>query len=106
MLFLTFWVFLTRPDLRFQTPARLGNALARVRDAVSSEAPLSVQELRSDYHRTIEQSPKGKPKRHTVRWLTVRSGLGRIIAHLKRRPERLAVAEPAAFERATPGPAG
>jgi serine/threonine protein kinase len=62
------------PDLRFQTPARLGNALARVREAVSSEAPLSVQELRSDYHRTIEQSPKGKPKRHTVRWLTA-SGL-------------------------------
>jgi serine/threonine protein kinase len=62
------------PDLRFQTPAQLGNALARVREAVSSEAPLSVQELRSDSHRTIKQSPKREPSKHTVRWLTA-SGL-------------------------------
>jgi tetratricopeptide (TPR) repeat protein len=62
------------PDLRFQTPAQLGNALARVREAISSGSSLSVRELRSDNHKTIEQSPKGKPRKHTVRWL-VASGL-------------------------------
>lgn len=48
--------------------------LARVREAIASEARLSVKELRSDDHKTIEQSPKGKPRKHTVRWLAA-SGL-------------------------------
>jgi serine/threonine protein kinase len=62
------------PDLRFQTPAQLGNGLAKVREAISSGSSLSVRELRSDNHKTIEQSPKGKPRKHTVRWLAA-SGL-------------------------------
>jgi tetratricopeptide (TPR) repeat protein len=62
------------PDLRFQTPAQLGNSLARVREVISSGSSLSVKELRSDNHETIEQSPKGKPRRHVGPWLAA-SGL-------------------------------
>jgi serine/threonine protein kinase len=63
------------PDLRFQTPAQLGNALTRVREAVTSGARLSVEELRSQSQKTIEQSPKRRPRKHAVAWLAA-SGLG------------------------------
>ena len=62
------------PRRRFQTPAQLQQAVARVRAAVGSGLGLTADELRSAGDQGTANLPKGKPRKQTIRWL-VGSGL-------------------------------
>jgi serine/threonine protein kinase len=62
------------PNQRLQTPAQLQQAVARVREAISSGSKLTADELRSAGELVAARSPKPKPRKHTIRWV-VGSGL-------------------------------
>ncbi|MBV8277916.1 MAG: hypothetical protein JO170_22005 [Verrucomicrobia bacterium] len=57
------------PGKRFQTPAQLQQAVARVREAVGSGTKLTPDELRPASDQAKHTSPKGKPGKRSVRWL-------------------------------------
>jgi TolB-like protein/Flp pilus assembly protein TadD len=57
------------PSQRFQNPAQLQQALARVREAIASGSKLTVDELRSAGELVAPRSPKAKPSKQTIRWL-------------------------------------
>jgi serine/threonine protein kinase/Flp pilus assembly protein TadD len=57
------------PNQRFQTPAQMLQAVARVKEAVSSGSKLTADELRSTGELVVPRSPKAKPKKQPVRWL-------------------------------------
>jgi serine/threonine protein kinase/Flp pilus assembly protein TadD len=57
------------PNERFQTPAQLQQAVARVREAIASGSKLTADELRSSGELVAARSPKAKPKKQFTRWL-------------------------------------
>jgi serine/threonine protein kinase len=57
------------PNQRFQTPARLQQAVAKVQEAVSSGMRLTADELRLAGNKAAEDLPKEKPSKRSVRWL-------------------------------------
>jgi hypothetical protein len=62
------------PGQRFQNPAELQQAVARVREAIGSGSGLTADELKSAGEPVAATSPKAKPRKQTVRWV-VGSGL-------------------------------
>jgi serine/threonine protein kinase/Flp pilus assembly protein TadD len=60
---------------RFQTPAQLQQAAARVREAIASGSGLTADELRSAGEPVAERLLKAKPRKQTFRWVAG-SGLG------------------------------
>jgi serine/threonine protein kinase len=57
------------PNQRFQSSAQLQQALAKVRNAIASGSGLKADELKSTGDEVPEDLPKGKTKKHAVRWL-------------------------------------
>jgi serine/threonine protein kinase len=57
------------PSRRFQTPAQLPPAVARVREAIASGLGLTAEELRSVSAQVIANTPKRKPRRQAARGL-------------------------------------
>jgi serine/threonine protein kinase len=57
------------PNQRFQTPGQLQRALTRAKEAIVSGSGLTAGELRSADYQRKDHLPKGKPGKHTVRWL-------------------------------------
>jgi non-specific serine/threonine protein kinase len=63
------------PSQRFQSPAEVREALAKVKKAVDSNSVLTPKELRGGGDRLAERLPKPKPRKHSSRWL-VAAALG------------------------------
>jgi serine/threonine protein kinase len=57
------------PSHRFQTPAQLQQAVARVREAIAAGSGLTTDELKSAGEPVAAKSPKAKPKKQPIRWL-------------------------------------
>jgi serine/threonine protein kinase/Flp pilus assembly protein TadD len=57
------------PGQRFQGPARLREALARVKTAIASASLLTANELRGGGDQISEQSSKPNPRKRLLRWL-------------------------------------
>jgi TolB-like protein len=65
-------VLLTKdPNRRFQTPAELHQAVARVRGAIGSGSGLKPDELRSASDQVAIKSAKGKTRKQTTRWMLI-----------------------------------
>jgi TolB-like protein/Tfp pilus assembly protein PilF len=62
------------PSQRFQNPAQLQQAVARVREAIASGSGLTADELKAASEPGSARSPKAKPRKQTIRWV-VGSGL-------------------------------
>jgi TolB-like protein/Tfp pilus assembly protein PilF len=58
------------PNQRFQTPAQLQQAVERVRQAIASGSGLTADELKSAGEPVAPRSPKAKPKKRPIRWLS------------------------------------
>jgi serine/threonine protein kinase len=56
------------PNRRFQTPVQLQKAAARVREAIGYGERLTADELKSESEPIAARSPRGKPKKQTIRW--------------------------------------
>jgi serine/threonine protein kinase len=63
------------PSQRFQNPAKLRDALAKVKTAIASNSVLTPTELRRGGNQITEQSPKAKPRKHPSRWQAPALGL-------------------------------
>ena len=61
------------PNLRFQTPAQLQQALVKVREALGSGSGLTPDELRSVSAETTANVSERKPRKHSVRWVLAAS---------------------------------
>jgi len=57
------------PSRRFQTPAQLQQAVAKVRETIAFELRLTTVELKVTGDRATKHSSKGKPAKKIVRWL-------------------------------------
>ena len=57
------------PSQRFQNPAQLREALAKVKTAIASNSVLTAKALRGCRDQIAEQSPKPKLRKHSFRWL-------------------------------------
>jgi serine/threonine protein kinase len=57
------------PSKRFQNPAQLRDALAKVKTAIASNSLLTPKELRGGGDQITEQVPKVRPRKHAFRWL-------------------------------------
>jgi serine/threonine protein kinase/Flp pilus assembly protein TadD len=62
------------PSERFQSPAQLQQAVAKVKDAISSGSGLTADQLKSASEPVGARSPKAKSRKQTLRW-AVGSGL-------------------------------
>jgi TolB-like protein len=57
------------PNQRFQSPAQLGKALARVREAIASGARLTADELRSVNVEVSRGASKRRSVKQAIRWM-------------------------------------
>jgi serine/threonine protein kinase/Tfp pilus assembly protein PilF len=63
------------PNQRFQTPAQLQQALAKVRGAIGSGSRLTADGLRTASNQIGETLSKTKPRKQTIRWM-LGAGMG------------------------------